>query len=732
LAAALTATVMIAFHMAAKATRDALFLSSFPITALPAMVIGASVVSVALALGATRLMSRVGPARVVPIAFAASAVLLLGEWALIGVARRPIAVLLYLHFSGLGALLISGFWSVINERFDPRAAKKHIGRIAAGGTIGGVLGGVLAERVAVWLSVSAMLPMLALLHLACAWLVLGVTTGAARSRGPEPVTGREEELSGLKLIGKSGYVRGIAMLVVFTTVAEGLLDFAFKAGATSAFGQGEQLLRLFAVFYTATAVLTVLVQSVGSRLALEHLGLTRSVAVLPSSVVVGGAAALLMPGFGMVMALRGIESVIRNGVYRAGYELLYAPISAKQKRSMKALVDVGAVRLGDIVGAGLVQLGLFLAIATAPVLLGTMMVLALIAVAIAIGLQRGYVRSLERSLVSRAAQLDLDEARDAATRTMMMSSAGAAGLTLVDDISFSTVVAEKESAKVEPVPAAPGAADPEVRRVIELRSRDVNRVHQALWAGALTPSLVPQVIALLSWDAVATDAIAALRDIASGATGQLVDRLLDQKETFAVRRRVPLVLAACPSQRSADGLFQGLEDTRFEVRYRCGRALSRVLELNPEVRVDRALTFDAVLREVAVDRGVWESHRLLDRMDDEKWSPVMDDVLRDRANRSLEHVFTMLSLVLPRQPLKIAFRGLHTKDVMLRGTALEYLETSLPDGIREALWPFIEETPTMARERRSSDVVLKELLESNASIVLNLEELRKKRESGSD
>jgi hypothetical protein len=80
-----------------------------------------------------------------------------------------------------------------------------------------------------------------------------------------------------------------------------------------------------------------------------------------------------------------------------------------------------------------------------------------------------------------------------------------------------------------------------------------------------------------------------------------------------------------------------------------------------------------------VDRSIWESQRLLDRSEEATDSPFVDQFLRDRANRSLEHVFTLLSLILPKQPLIVAFRGLHTTDELLRGTALEYLEAVLPE-----------------------------------------------------
>jgi hypothetical protein len=84
----------------------------------------------------------------------------------------------------------------------------------------------------------------------------------------------------------------------------------------------------------------------------------------------------------------------------------------------------------------------------------------------------------------------------------------------------------------------------------------------------------------------------------------------------------------------------------------------------------------------------------------------------------------MLALILPRQPLRVAFRGLYTDDSQLRGTALEYLEATLPDEIRRALWPFLEDHRPRRETPRASETVLRELLESHQSIVVNLEKLR--------
>jgi len=239
---------------------------------------------------------------------------------------------------------------------------------------------------------------------------------------------------------------------------------------------------------------------------------------------------------------------------------------------------------------------------------------------------------------------------------------------------------------------------------------------------------VDAAIPLLAWDEVARVAIRALRHAGPGAVEVLVRALLDPDEEFTVRRRIPLVLASHPSQATADGLVAGLGDQRFEVRLRCGLALHRLRTALPTVQVDREAVLAAALREVSVDRRVWESHRVLDQEDDDTWSPMFDEVLRDRANRGLQHVFTLLALILPPSPLQLAFRGLHTSDPQVRGTALEYLEATLPAEIRKALWPFLEVPPSRSPALRSRDEVLHDLLASEASIALDLGRLRRKRD----
>ncbi len=693
---------IVAFQLAGKATRDALYLSTFGVATLPRMVIAAALLSVLFTVVLSRSMARIGPGRLMPRLFVASAILLLVEWSLTATLRPWVAVAFYLHFSALGALLVSGFWAMVTERFDPRTARQTIARITTGASIGGLLGGILPGQFGRVLPLTAMLPLLALLHLAAAFLVLGVRSGGDTSgrSGMAPVSSARTAFSA------SPYLRGLALLVVLTAMTEGLLDWVFKVRATAAAPSGEELLRLFATFYTITALLAILLQAAVLRPILAALGVARSAALLPAGVSLGALGGLFLPGLFPLLVARGTEIVLRNSIFRSAYELLFTPVPPAEKRATKLFIDVGVTRLGDLAGGALIQVVLLVAAAKAAgLLLGSAIVLAFLSLLAARRLHRGYTEALARSLTLRA-----DEAG---------GSAPGESSTLLQTIGGFDLREFRSAAQAEPLaaPRMAPALDGDAARVAALASGDAPRVLEALQGAPLGPALVERAIQLLAWDAAAPAAIAALVPVCPRETAMLAKYLLDPDADFAIRRRVVLVLGQCATVESFAALLAALDDRRFEVRYRAGRALYRLSAKDSALHAPRERILQAVLSEVAVGRGVWESRRLIDAAEDDD-APLEVELLRVRADRSLEHVFTLLALVLPREPLRLAFHGLFTEDRHLRGTALEYLESVLPERVREKLWPFLEPGKDLPHTAgRTAEAALENLLQSRESIV---------------
>jgi len=478
--------------------------------------------------------------------------------------------------------------------------------------------------------------------------------------------------SGLRLIAETPALRSLAALVLLGATSAAIVDYVFKARAVEAYGPGDGLLRFFAIYYAVTSVASLVLQTLSSRAVLERFGLALTTSTPSLAVLAGSLAGLLDPGFASLLMARGGETVFRGSWFRAGYELFYTPMPAAERRSAKSLIDVAFDRLGDAVGAALVRIVIVLApVAQASVMLGVAAATSLMAIAVASRLHRWYLRTLETSLVSRGSDLSQDETLDASTRRVLDILRRRASATAVIATSTSAALPDDDLMT-------------DIRR---LRSGSHDAAMRVLTRpDGLAAPLVPHVIPLLASSSLADYALFALRKVAEERIGQLTDALLDPGQDDAVRRRLARVFSVGVSQRAVDGLLAALDDARFDVRFQAARSLASIADRNPLVRIDSSRIFAVVLEEVTVSQPVWESQRLLDGF--VSASPL-DAVVRDRAGQSLAHVFTLLALVLPSQPLLIAFRSLHSEDADLRGTALEYLEGVLPADIRQRLWPFL-------------------------------------------
>jgi hypothetical protein len=704
---ALTCAGVTAQLVGGKATRDALFLMSLGVSALPLMLMATALVSVLLVFAHSLVAQRVAPRTLVPVLFAVSGGLYLGEWLTAPIAPSITAVLVYLHVSIAVPLLASGFWLIASEAFNPRSARAGFGGIAGAGTLGGLAGALVTERVAVLSSVASMLLILGIMQLLTAWLLRALAAGTLAPAVPDAIptpVSQPARRSGLRVIAQAPHLRIVAVLVVLGTLSAAILDYVFKARAVESFGFSDGLPRFFALYYAAISGISFLLQTLASRPVLERFGLGLTTSAPSIALLAGSVGSLIAPGLGSLIVARGGEAVFRASWFRAGYEIFYTPIAPHEKRSAKALIDVGLERLGDAAGGGLVRVITALASTPAPWLLGVAMVTSLAAIVAASHLNRWYVRTLESSLVRRGGHLDFSRPDDEATARVVARVRGK----YAADLGVTRAVTTAGGA-----PPSTHDSD-ELRDIRALQSGDLVLVRSVLARDeGLSAGLVAHVIPLLGVDELADHASFALRKVAEERVGELTDALIDSNLGLAVRRRLAQVLSACVSQRAADCLLLALDDARFDVRMQVGCSLDAILDRNPRVRFDRERMYEAVLREIALSRPVWESRRLLGASAD---ASPLEGFVRKRAGQSLAHVFTLLSLVLPREPLQIAFRSLQRDDRHLRGTALEYLDSTLPPSVRQQLLPYLVERPASGGEEGAPAIAA--LLRSSGSKTL--------------
>jgi hypothetical protein len=667
--AIVAAALLLGQQVAGRATRDALFLSAFPVSALPLMTALAAATSLAATMGASRIAARLSPSRLVPLALAASALAFAAEWGLAVVAPRAAAVAVYLHHAVFGAVLVSGFWLLVTERFDPYTARQAMGAIGAGASLGGVAGGLLTWGAAHGLGASAMLGVLAALSVA-GLVAVRALAGPQPGRAARPEREPPGARSASQVIRRAPLLRALAAVVIVTAFLDVVLDYVLAAAATDHFGDGPALLSFFAAFHSVTGLLALGAQVAMVGAMLTRLGPAWTVAVSSLATAAGAAAALFAPGLAAAVALRGGLAVLRNSAFRSGYELLYTPLPDPERRPAKVVVDVSCDRIGGIAGSAAVMLVLWLAgERTEVVLLALAGATAAAALALTPALRRGYVGALAGSLRATSSPPEASAVVDPSTLLTLAS---------VSVHSLAPGVGGREG-------AVASAADPLVQAIADLRSGDTLRIVPVLMRPELDPRLVSHVVPLLARDTLFEAAAASLRRSAARCTGQLVDALLDPSADPATRRRVARVLRGVPTQRAADGLRQGLDDPRFDLRYRCALALLRVRRQNPQLELPAARVLDRAARDAA--------HA-------------------GQSARHLEHVFTLLAIVLDHPALDAAARALQSGDAGARGTALEYLDHVLPQAVRDPLWPHLGVASRPARSGRSEEEIREDLMRS--------------------
>jgi HEAT repeat protein len=712
--AILTSIPMVAQLIAGRAVRDALFLTEYDAVYLPRVMLVAAALSLGAAMSVGRLMPRWGPRGTALTLAALNGAIFILEAALIEIAPRVVAVVTYIHVSVLGALVVSAFSSVVNERFDPLYAKTVVARVGTGGAVGGVLGGVVALFLSEAFELRTVLYGLGAISVLVAVGVWNIGKSTQRQGSSDRETG-----FGLQTIREDVYLRRIALTVVLLGAVGVLVDYAMKAEADARFTDSAALLSFFAVFYVATSLLTFLFQAGVAKPLLQKIGLGGTMVILPLAVALSAGFGAAWTQLWTATFARGTQTSVSSSLFRSGYELLYTPVPPLKKRATKALIDIACNRIGYGVGSVIVMAIVALT-ATADTATSWVLVVATIVALISAWMVRqlhdGYVNELATSLREGSIVLQAEDIVDATTlHTLAESAAVMNRQQLLDSI--------EELERQRDPEQSDARREAWLTHLSDLLSGEPQRVLNVLLDESLSPRLAAHVIDLLGNDLYARPAYGALERMGPRVTGQLIDAMLSSESPAAVRRRVPRLLRKIEDPRTVGGLVQGLQDPEFDVRYRCGHALADLQRADRSLDLPEPTIMEAVAREVAADQTQWEHRRLREEVSLDIQGEI-DALLEARDDRNLQHVFTLLSLALGRDAIVLSLRALSSQDPNLRGTALEYLHNVLPEAVREPLWPRLAERSERPRVR-STKTTPEDLLQSMRSLIVDRDQLGK-------
>ncbi len=373
----------------AKTVRDAHFLSTLPVTALPYVYLGVGGLSALASALFARITRRSPGAESLAVMSLVAAISLAVFGQLFRIQASWVPVSFYLWSNIYGLIVISQFWLYANSVSNPREARRTFSLIGLGGILGGLLGGMLAAPLAHMWSLSSLLNAAALLQAA---VVLLVRLGGRRVTGAELEPAPLEDGSPNPM--SHGYVRWLALAALCSVMVTGVLDYQFKAELQRRFTHPAEFVAFLGMFYTLTNLAAFGVQALGTRWMIQRLGASWTSSLLPAGLGITTTLTLLVPGFAAVASGRLWDQVTRLSVNQSVGELFYFPLDPGLRRRAKSFIGAGLERLGDgFAGALILVAGLTIGATTRN--LAVLLTLLLLTWAFAwLRIRRGYVSEL--------------------------------------------------------------------------------------------------------------------------------------------------------------------------------------------------------------------------------------------------------------------------------------------------------------------------------------------------
>jgi len=394
-----------------RVVRDTLFLSRFPSSWLPSMYLWVALGVFIQAGLYSRIADRFRRDRTLMASLSVAILLMIASRVLVWAGVKYFLPVLYVLVELIGSLLILQSWTLANDIFTTREAKRLFGLVGAGGVLSSVVVG-FGSRAAVarlgtpeLLLLCALLLMLALLILVRLGRMVGGELNAHLvERRLHPMQ-RASLLADSRRVFGNRHLQLVSILIVLVTLVTTFCDFQFKISAQKAFaGQEKNMGAFFGMFWGLTGVLSCVIQFLLTGRLLERFGVLLPLMLLPGALTVGAIAFLVQPALWSASLLKGGDAVLRYTVNDATMQFLYLPVASGLRGRAKALLD-GMVRPLAIGISGALLVGIVPRMPQSALAWITLGLLSLWMTA-AFGVRRRYLSALMQSMMNRRFSLE--------------------------------------------------------------------------------------------------------------------------------------------------------------------------------------------------------------------------------------------------------------------------------------------------------------------------------------
>jgi ATP/ADP translocase/CRP-like cAMP-binding protein len=342
---------------------------------------------------------------VVPLTQSGIIALLGVFWVLLKTDAVWVTIALYFFGQILGILLISQFWTLANDVYDARQAKRLFGLIGGGACLGGTLGNSITAITIEELGPNNLLLVSAAILAACVAVVRSIArhrTGGEHAEFDEDlgVGGREA----LRLLAQSRQLRVLAAVVGLAVMGAAVVDQQLSMAAQASRVSEEAIAAYLAKVGAFLSMAGFAVQvGLTSRIH-RSWGITAALLLLPVGLGTSATLILLTGSLLAVGGARVLDGALRYSLDKTTREVLFLPVPAGLRFRAKPFIDVTMEKFGKAFAA------MLLLVLIRPWGLGldwrslsyASLVMTVIWIAVALMAWREYLRAFRSSIGSRA------------------------------------------------------------------------------------------------------------------------------------------------------------------------------------------------------------------------------------------------------------------------------------------------------------------------------------------
>jgi ATP/ADP translocase len=267
-------------------------------------------------------------------------------------------------------VLVTQFWILVNDVFNPREVKRLIGFFGSGGLLGGILGGLLTG------SLGRNIPD-ELLLIASGILILSVFVVNyifIWQRKNKPITDKANNLNkerakepakagfidSFNTVRKNYYLRLLAVVVTLTFIVTTFIDYQSKTVIEMKVLRMDLYTEFFGYFHAGLYVVPFLISIFMTSKLIKSYGIRIILLLFPLMLLLCFGGIALWPIIPFALAIKASDKSLSFSLNQYVRELLYIPVSPELKYKAKVFIDMFLNRFAKGIGALMLMVFIFL------------------------------------------------------------------------------------------------------------------------------------------------------------------------------------------------------------------------------------------------------------------------------------------------------------------------------------------------------------------------------------